>query len=70
MAQQKPEKLTVEELLLLANQLSPEEQEEFAEEFQLQWLRKELKKGIDELGRGEGIPAEEVIAELRARNKS
>lgn len=70
MAQQKPEKLTVKELLLLTDQLSPEEHEEFAEEFEIQWLRKELKTGTDELARGESLPAEDVIAELRARNKS
>lgn len=70
MTHPEPEKLSVQKLLMLANQLSPEEQEELAEELELQWLQRELKRGMYELARGEGIPADEAIAELRARNKS
>ena len=33
-------------------------------------LRHEIQKGIEQLDRGEGIPAEQVFAELRERNKS
>jgi hypothetical protein len=33
-------------------------------------LRREIQKGVDELDRGEGIPAEAAIAELRERNKT
>lgn len=33
-------------------------------------LRHEIQKGIDQLDRGEGIPAEQVFAELRERNKA
>jgi len=70
MSQPKPERLSVKELLKLLDQLSPEEQEQLAEEMKLQWLRKELKQGTDELERGEGIPAEKVFTELRERNKA
>ncbi len=33
-------------------------------------LRHEIQKGIDQLDRGEGIPAEQVFAELRQRYES
>jgi len=33
-------------------------------------LRHEIQKGIDQLDRGEGIPAEQVFFQLRQRNKS
>jgi hypothetical protein len=35
----------------------------------LQWLRRELGKSEDELRRGEGIPGDQVFAELCERNK-
>ncbi len=70
MAQQKPERLSVHEILRLVDQLSPEEHEQLAEEMKLQWLRRELQKGQDELTRGQGITADQVIAELRERNKA
>lgn len=57
-------------VLKLVDQLSPEEQECLAEEMKLHWLRREIQKGEAELDRGEGIPAEQVIAELRERNKA
>jgi hypothetical protein len=33
-------------------------------------IRRDIQKGIDELNRGEGIPAEKVFEELRARNRA
>ena len=33
----------------------------------LELLRRDLQKGIDELDRGEGIPADEVFGRLEAR---
>jgi len=33
-------------------------------------LRHEIQKGIDQLDRGEGIPGEQVFAELRERNNA
>ncbi len=69
MAQPQPERITVRDLLRLVDQLSPEEHEEFVEEMKLQWLRKELQKGEDDLEHGRSLPADQVIAELRERNK-
>ncbi len=33
-------------------------------------LRREVQKGIDQLDRGEGVPGEQVFAELRERNQA
>ena len=70
MAQPKPEGLTVQELLRLVDRLSPEDHQQFTEEMGLKWLRRELQKGEDDLAHGKGVPADQVIAELRERNKA
>ena len=36
----------------------------------LETLRRDLQKGIDELDRGEGIPAEDVFARLNERRSA
>lgn len=70
MAQRKPkEETTLQQVMRLVTQLRPEEQEQVIEELKLQWLRREIKKAEDELDRGEGIPAEQVFAELEERYK-
>jgi hypothetical protein len=67
MTQRKPEdQTTLDQVLRLVNELSPDEQEKVSEELKLQWLRRELGKAEDQLRRGEGIPTEEVFAELEA----
>ena len=71
MAQRKPEEQTTfDQVLKLVENLTPEAQEELIEEMKLQWLRRELGKAEDELRRGEGVPGEQVFAELRERNKA
>jgi hypothetical protein len=70
MSQPKPDRKSVDEILRLVDQLSSEEHDNLVEEMKLQWLRRELRKADDELKRGEGLPAEQVIAELRERNKA
>lgn len=68
MAQPKPEdKTTLDQVLKLVDQLTPEEQEQLVEEVKLQWLRRELGKAEESLERGEGIPADQVFAELKER---
>jgi hypothetical protein len=69
MAQPKPERISVEELLKLVDQLSAEEQEHMVEEMKLKWLRRELAKAEESLDRGEGIAADVVFAELKERYK-
>lgn len=67
MAQRKPEEpTTFDHVLKLADQLTPEEQDQLVEQMKLHWLRRELGKAADSLDRGEGIPAEEVFTELEA----
>jgi hypothetical protein len=60
------EQSTLDQVLRLVHELSPYEQERVSEELKLQWLRRERGKAEEELRRGEGIPAEEVFAELEA----
>jgi len=67
MAQPKPERISIEEILKLVEQLSPEGQEQLVEEVKLQWLRREVQKGIDSLDRGEGLDGDQVFAELKER---
>lgn len=70
MAQRKPEeRMTLDQVLKLADQLSPEEQEQLVEQLKLQWLRRELGKAEDSLDRGEGLPADQVFTELEDRYK-
>jgi hypothetical protein len=67
MPQRKPEEQSaVDQVLRLVNQLSPEEQERVSEELELQWLRRKLGKSEEQLRRAEGIPAEQIFAELEA----
>ncbi len=68
MAQRKPEeKTTMDQVLKLADQLTPEEQEQLVEQLKLQWLRRALEDGEESLKRNGGIPADEVFAELQQR---
>ncbi len=57
-------------MLKLVENLTPEAQEQLIEEMKLQWLRREFGRAEDELRRGEGVPGDQVFAELRERNKA
>ncbi len=70
MAQPKPEHVSVEEILKLVDQLSPQEQDQLVEEMKLQWLRREVQRGIDEADRGELIDGDIVFGELKQRYQS
>jgi hypothetical protein len=62
MAQRKPEeKTTLDQVLKLADQLTPDEQEQLVEQMKLHWLRRELGKAAESLDRGEGKPANQVF---------
>lgn len=66
MAQRKADdKVTMDQILKLADQLTPADQEELIEEMKLRWLRREIQKGIDEADSGELVDGKEVFAELR-----
>lgn len=70
MAQQEPEPITVKEILKLVDQLSPEDHEQLVEDMKLQWLRREVQKGIEQADRGELINGDDVFAELKERFQS
>lgn len=70
MAQQEPEPITVKEILKLVDQLSPEDHEQLVEDMKLQWLRREVQKGIEQADRGELINGDDVFAELKQRFQS
>lgn len=66
MAQRNPDdKVTMDQILKLADQLTPGDQEELIEEMKVRWLKREIQKGIDEADRGELLDGDEVFAELR-----
>lgn len=68
MAQRIPEEqTTLDQVLKLVTQLTPDEQMVLVEEFlKLQKLRSRCAEAEASLERGEGIPAEDVFAELEA----
>jgi hypothetical protein len=68
MAQQKPERAKIDEMLRIVDQLTPEEHDKLDEEMKLQWLRRALDEGEESLRLHGGIPAEEVFKRLRERN--
>jgi hypothetical protein len=66
----KEDKPTVSQVLKLVHQLSPEEQEQLAEQMKLEWLKRAVQIGIDELDRGEYVDGEELLEELRISAES
>lgn len=67
MAQPKPERISVAEILKLVDQLSPEEHEQLVDEMKLQWQRREVQRGIDQADSGELIDGDIVFAEMKQR---
>lgn len=69
MAQRKPEETTtLDQVLRLVSQLTPEDQQILSEEFsKLQELRRRCAEAEASLDRGEGIPAEEVFDRLEKK---
>lgn len=65
MAQRKPEeKTTLEQVLKLADQLTPDEQEQLVEEMKLQWLRRALDEGEKDSAEGRVVSLEELNQHL------
>ena len=67
MAQSKPERISINEILKFVDQLSAEEHEQLVDEMKLQWLRREVQRGIDQADRGELIDGHVVFEELKQR---
>lgn len=65
---QPKEKPTVEQVLRLVEELTPEEREQLLEEMiNYQELRRNIQIGLDQAARGELIDGEVVFAELKQR---
>jgi len=65
---QPKKKTSLDQVLKLVDQLSPDEQQQLGETLhELAVLRKAVDAGIDQLDRGLGIPAEEAFQRLRER---
>lgn len=65
---QPQEKPTVNQLLKLADQLTPEEQEELLGQLKLKELRREILLGIDASNRGDVVSLEELNQRLDAKH--
>lgn len=65
---QPQEKPTVEQVMKLVDQLTPDEREQILEQLKMENLRRSIQIGIDQADRGELIEGEEVFRQLRARN--
>jgi hypothetical protein len=69
--QQKPdEKVTFDQVLHLADQLSPAEQERLVDEIKLQWMRRAVEEGEDSIQERGLKSADEAFRELQDRYKS
>jgi hypothetical protein len=69
MAQPKPnEKVSLASVIKLVEQLSSDEQLKLVQEIKQRDLRRELMIGVEQLNRGEKIPAKLVFQELRERH--
>jgi hypothetical protein len=70
MAQQKPdEKATLDQVLALVSQLTPEEQDCVVEELKLQWLRRAIGDAEKSVAEGRVHTLEEVEARLDATRR-
>jgi len=65
MAQHKPDEIaTVDQVLALVSQLTPEEQDRVVEELKLQWLRRATGEAEKSVAEGRVHTLEEVEAQL------
>jgi hypothetical protein len=70
MAQRKPEEHgTIEQVLKLVDQLSPEGREEVLYLLKRDELRRDLQVGIDQANKGELFSEEEVLAQLKVHDE-
>ena len=65
MAQRKPEeRTTLDQVLKLADQLTPEEQDKLVDELKLAWLRRAIAEGEESIRQQGTRDAEEVFSEV------
>ena len=66
--QQPQEKPTVEQVMKLVDQLTPDEREQILDELKMASLRCSIQIGIQQADRGELVDGEEVFRRMRERN--
>lgn len=66
MAQQKPERRSIDEILRFVDELSPDEQEELDEKMKLRWLRRAVDQADESLVQGNTVSQEELDRRLDA----
>lgn len=64
---QPQEKPTVEQVLKLVEELTPDERAQVKHALDLQAIQERLRQAEESIARGEGIPGEDVLAELKER---
>ena len=64
MAQPKPEKVTLDQVLRLVEQLSPSDQSELVHRIKYNELRRDIQIGIEQSKRGEVFSEEEALSQL------
>ncbi|HEY9772392.1 MAG TPA: hypothetical protein V6C81_01135 [Planktothrix sp.] len=70
MAKSDPSKQSAfEQVLKLARELAPEEQDRLVEQMKLDWLKREVQIGLDQLANGDWVDGEEFLQELKLRAK-
>jgi len=67
---QSQDKPTVDQVLKLVDQLTPQEQDQLLDQLKMDNIRRAIQIGIDQADRGEGIPGEVALAKLRRRAES
>lgn len=64
---QPKEKPTVEQVLKLVEELTPEEREQILDELKMDELKRAIQIGVEQAERGEVTDGDIVLAKLRAR---
>lgn len=64
MAQPKPDRKSVDEILELVNQLSPEEHDQLVAQMKLPWLQRAVQQGDEAIAAGELYSLDELNARL------
>jgi hypothetical protein len=64
MAQQKPDRQPIDEILKLVDQLSAEQQDELDEQMKLRWLRRAVDQADESMAQGKVVSQEELDRRL------
>jgi predicted transcriptional regulator len=65
---QPKEKPTVDQIMKLVDQLTPEDRDQILEQLKMSNLRQAIQIGVEQADRGEVVDGEEVFRQMRERN--